>query len=105
MAASRRTINELAKARELLRHLLRGKLCFFCHDPLLTAAHLEGHKPGSGRGRPLVIDITEHHLDGNHENDDPENLDLSHGCCHRRFHLAERRAAERAARAAQQVAA
>jgi len=35
-----------------------------------------------GRGKSPAI----HHLDGDHENDAPENLQMTHFSCHRRLH-------------------
>jgi len=90
MAMRTSTRNELAKLRELVRHLADGRVCHFCQEALLTPAQLAG-TPGSGRGRPLIAHLSEHHIDGNHDNNTIENRALSHATCHRRFHLAELR--------------
>lgn len=67
----------------LLIPALRG--CFFCHKPLLirpdkmTFGH--SHHP------PINVDITQHHIDENRENNDPSNLADCHSSCHRSHHM------------------
>jgi hypothetical protein len=82
------TRRELGKLREVARHALEGKQCFFCHLPLLPADVFKGHKAGDSRGKPLpeVEDITEHHIDGNHDNNAIENRVYTHGTCHKKHH-------------------
>lgn len=50
--------------------------CFFCGDSVL------GWWEDMNRKTRLVV----HHQDGNHDNDDPENLVASHAGCHARYH-------------------
>ena len=45
--------------------------CFFCHNLLVESDPLK---------------ITVHHMNGDHNDDDPENLALSHEKCHRGHH-------------------
>lgn len=71
--------------RELLRFLLIGVKCWFCRDVLLS----EPSQPvqfGNGTAEPLEVNITQHHLDENHDNNTPENIVLSHQSCHKRHH-------------------
>ena len=83
---------ELGKLRELARHLLPNRKCFFCKEPLLSPSLLANDRAGDTRGAPLpqVSEITEHHVDGNHDNNDPENRVLCHDSCHRGYHNAAR---------------
>jgi hypothetical protein len=86
------TRRELQKFRELARHLLQGKLCFFCKRPLLRDEVFADHKAGESRGKPLpdISFVTEHHIDGNHDNDAIENRTLCHDACHRGYHNKQR---------------
>lgn len=45
--------------------------CYFCKKPLVTAD---------------IFKMTIHHINGDHEDNSPENLALSHERCHRSFH-------------------
>jgi hypothetical protein len=92
----RTTRRELHKLRELVHVLLAGRTCGFCRKPLLTVTNT--YKIGEGRGAPVNHDLTWHHRDGDHHNDDPANLALTHDGCHRAYHARQRaRAARRAA--------
>ena len=92
MAMRASTRDELGKLRELVRHLLVGVRCYFCHELLLRPEDLAGERPGTGRGRPFRLWLSEHHLDGDATNNAIENRVLGHGRCHRRYHLERQRA-------------
>lgn len=81
------TRREIGKLREVTRHYLIGQRCFFCKDFLVAPAVLEDSIPGE-RGRPFpeVLDVTEHHIDGDHDNNMPSNRTLCHDSCHRSYH-------------------
>ena len=81
------TRREIRKLRELVNVLLRGKVCCFCDRPLVTDS--TGFE-GTSDGPKLVEQLSIHHRDGNHLNDDPSNHDLCHRQCHKRHHLSER---------------
>ena len=66
-----RKLKQLVKDMLLMMSLDARSLCFFCGESLLEAD---------------VLKITVHHINGNHEDDRPENLALSHECCHRGYH-------------------
>jgi hypothetical protein len=95
MAMSKSVRRELAAARELLWFLLAKETCFFCKHSILTAEDRELLREwvrfGNRQTPPCasILSITEHHLDGDHENNDPDNIALSHSCCHKRHHANE----------------
>ena len=70
-----------------------------------AAKHAQGalHRTLRGEllGKPVRHDITEHHKDGNHDNNAIENRTLADDSCHRAYHLDIRRMAAQAARRAQ----
>lgn len=90
MAMSNRIRRELGKQRELLWFLLFGKKCCFCKLDLLSAEErgtLKNHvRFGNATAPPLDLDITEHHIDGDHDNNVPSNIALCHDTCHKRHH-------------------
>ena len=87
MSMSRKSRKELAKARELLWHFLDGKNCCFCHLPLVEGKQVRRIRFGDATGEPLPLgDITLHHEDGNHKNNERSNRKLSHFSCHKRYH-------------------
>jgi hypothetical protein len=59
----------LAKLKALVMDLLQGKVCFFCHEPF---------------DDPLQV--TEHHINGDHFDNRPENKSPAHEKCHRSYH-------------------
>jgi hypothetical protein len=73
----RRSYNHTRKLKQLVQYTLKmlqsdGRhKCFFCSKSLLIAD---------------LLKITVHHINGNHEDDRPENLALSHDRCHRGYH-------------------
>jgi hypothetical protein len=98
MAMSARIRKELGKARELLWWFLSCKRptnkCFFCKKTVLTEEQLEmlrdgWVKFGNASAPPLDLDITLHHKDGDHDNNDPDNLAPSHDSCHKSHHAKE----------------
>ena len=91
----RATRRELHKLREVVHVLLAGKTCMFCRTPLVTTTN--AYKIGESRGGPVNADLTWHHKDGDHWNDDPKNLALTHDSCHRSYHARQRAAKRRAA--------
>lgn len=91
----RSTRRELHKLREIVHVLLAPKTCMFCKAPLITTEN--SYKVGEARGGPVNSDLTWHHKDGDHFNDDPSNLALTHDTCHRAYHARERARARRRA--------
>ena len=89
----RSTRRELHKLREIVHVLLAGRTCPFCKAPLLTTENT--YKVGESRGAPVNADLTWHHKDGDHYNDDRANLALTHDTCHRAYHARERAKARR----------
>lgn len=96
-AASRR---ELYKLRELVHFLMGGAggslrnimtqqvLCVFCKKPLdeygkAFAAH------GNSIGPKFDVQVTIHHIDGNHDNQEDENKALCHTRCHKSYHRSQ----------------
>ena len=95
MAMSKTIRKELGKARELLWWFLStpkpSNRCFFCKGILLTDEQketlIEGFvRFGNAAAPPLLLEITLHHLDGNHDNNKPVNLTPAHESCHKKFH-------------------
>lgn len=86
MAMSPRIRRELGKGRELLWLLLVGKRCCFCRKLFLQNGIPAYVRLGNGSAPPLDLDITEHHKDEDHSNNDPKNLALAHSTCHKVFH-------------------
>ena len=88
MSMRKSTRQELRKCRELIRHLIRGKICWFCKKPLMDDESYA--KDGDGQGSPISRLITIHHKDGNHKNDEKKNKKLAHTSCHKSYHMKER---------------
>ncbi len=90
MAMSKETRRQLGKAYELLWLLLDDKKCYFCKKPVLDSSGYGPVKFGNASAPPIELDITEHHIDGNHSNNgrvgDRSNLALAHESCHKSFH-------------------
>ena len=59
--------------------------CFFC-GKLFTAEDFPKRK---------LDRITIHHINGNHEDNRPENLAFAHRTCHKRHHMKERKKNEK----------
>lgn len=75
---------ELNKSRELLRFMLRGKLCYFCHGALIEAEKVV--RDGDGTAEPLAVAVTIHHLNGDHGDSSAGNTALAHTACHKSHH-------------------
>jgi hypothetical protein len=87
-------------------------VCCFCHESLLF--HADGddtdyedptddpaasaYNPGDGDGSPLDMDVTLHHLNGDHHDNTRANHAWAHRRCHKSHHLREQHAARRAAK-------
>jgi len=86
-ATLRSKIKKLTKLFELSLSKLPSKdrTCYFCGEPL------RGTKLCDRDGRNTV---TTHHVDGNHNNNRPNNLALVHSSCHKSFNLKVRRKIE-----------
>lgn len=84
MAMSARVRRELAKLRELIDYFAEGRHCYFCHKPLVDRPNAYGH--GDGNASPIATKLTIHHIDGNHDNNAPENKAPCHTSCHKRYH-------------------
>jgi len=68
---------EKSRLKELLWMMIQihQPCCFFCNKPFRKSEIL----PSRG-----VDQLTEHHIDGNHYNNDPSNRTLAHRTCHKR---------------------
>jgi hypothetical protein len=75
---------ELNKARELLRFMLRGQRCYFCHGPLIEPEKVV--RDGDGTAEPLALAVTIHHKSGDHSDNSAGNTVLSHFSCHKSHH-------------------
>lgn len=87
---------ELNKLREIVHFLLAGAggshrdpitgavQCCFCH--LFIDDYTEFDKHGNSVGPKLNVQLTIHHVDGNHDNNELENKALSHTRCHKSYH-------------------
>lgn len=98
MAMSNRSRKELGKLRELVWWFLScpkpSNKCCFCNKTLLTAEQLEMIRDGwvrfgNAAAPPMDLDITLHHKDENHDNNNPRNLEPSHNSCHKSHHAKE----------------
>jgi len=112
MGMRKGTRQELRKLREMVRWAYADVVCYFCHEPLLTHEHddtdyeddeladsfADAYQPGDGESSPMNTDVTLHHIDGDHENNDRRNHAWAHRRCHKSHHLAERHAARRRGR-------
>lgn len=74
-----RIYRRYARIRTFLLHLIEKYevKCFFCGKQL-TEADIPLRK---------VDRITEHHIDGNHDNNDILNKAFAHRSCHKRHHM------------------
>jgi hypothetical protein len=96
MAMRKSTRRELRMLRGIVRSVLEGRLCPFCQEPLLDSKNHYGH--GDGEGSEIKEELTEHHKDGDHANNEKRNRVWTHRRCHKSFHLRERHAARRRGR-------
>jgi hypothetical protein len=96
MAMRKSVRRELVKLREIAAHFLEGLTCSLCRKPLIPVETFDVHEPGSGAGVPLtgLVDITEHHKNGNHDDNRKKNREYVHRECHRRHHANRRWTAE-----------
>lgn len=82
-----RIYRRYARLREFALLLIEqhGVKCYFCGKPITP------------EDIPLrrVDKLTEHHVDGNHENNDASNCVLAHRSCHRSYHLKQLHQEER----------
>lgn len=71
--------NEKQRLKQLLWLMIRKSQpdCCICHKPFIYADIL----PPRGTDQ-----LTDHHLDGDHDNSDPANRDLAHRRCHKAYH-------------------
>jgi len=91
---------ELHLLREIAHDLLRGKTCYFCHEPLVADVDSRfGNKDNS----PLHVELTVHHLNDNHEDNRPANRRWTHAAGHRAYH-AQRTFHKRSAAQARRLA-
>lgn len=94
-----RSRRELYKLRELVHFLLSHPLdhnlqelgkganrivCHFCKEPLSYSPEFKEH--GNAVGPKFVEELSIHHVDGNHENNEETNKALSHRKCHKSYH-------------------
>jgi hypothetical protein len=93
MGMRRSTRQELRKLREIVREVFEGRVCPFCKEPLLQSDNSYNH--GDGESSPFDTDLTLHHKDGDHDNNDKHNRVWSHRRCHKSFHLTARHKANR----------
>lgn len=72
--------NEKQRLKQLLWLMIRKfqPRCCICGEPFIYADIL----PSRGVDR-----LTDHHLDGDHDNSDPENRSLAHRRCHKAYHV------------------
>jgi hypothetical protein len=75
--------------RWLTWYLLEGKKCHFCKKPLVT----EGFSIAT-----QIREITMHHKDGNHYNEEPKNRSFAHVTCHKSWHMSAWRKKQEAAK-------
>jgi hypothetical protein len=90
MGMRKSTRQELRKLRELVWEAYDGVACFFCHEPLLDGTNEYGNGNGDGTKTDSMLEITVHHKDGDHSNNEPRNRKPCHRRCHKSFHMAER---------------
>lgn len=108
MSMTARSRTEMYKLRELVHFLLHGAgaslrtgthalLCYFCKKPLGDYADFETH--GNAKGPKFDAEISIHHVDGDHANNEMSNKALCHRSCHKSHHRRqanEERAVKRA---------
>lgn len=99
MGMRKSTRREVRKLREIAHYFLEDIKCCFCRKPLLGKNR---YAPGRADGSPIDIKLTQHHVDGDHYNQEKKNRKWSHDSCHRSYHLKmrhkEARKAKRLAR-------
>lgn len=92
MSMSLNSRREITKMRELLWFfIVKYKVkCFFCKQSILhpddISISLPNLRLGNGTAPPLELDMTIHHKDEDHDNNDPGNWEIGHDVCHRRHH-------------------
>ena len=84
MAMQKAIRRELNKARELLRFMLRGQTCYFCHGLLIEPEKVI--RDGDGTAEPLAIAVCIHHISGDHDDNSPVNTTMAHTSCHKSHH-------------------
>ena len=74
-----KTSQEKARLKYLLWRMIQKYQpnCYFCNEPFKRDEVL----PSRGTDQ-----LTEHHIDGDHDNMRPENCVLVHRRCHKKFH-------------------
>lgn len=89
MGMRKSTRQELRMLRGIVRSVLEDRLCPFCKEPLLdNSTNCYSH--GAGEGSPIDDELTEHHKNGNHDDNAKANRVWCHRRCHKAFHLTER---------------
>ena len=63
-----------SKRKKFMRTVPGPYICHFCGEPITV---FTGQKGDSLNG---------HHMDGNHDNDDPKNWVATHSSCHTKHH-------------------
>jgi hypothetical protein len=58
-------------------------VCYFCKEKLDWKEFYRNLKGGG------IDSLTEHHIDGQHYNNDPSNRELCHRKCHAKYHRNE----------------
>jgi len=76
---------ELRKLRELIRSLLEDVKCFLCKEVLLTEGWIH---VGGCDGAPVSSQITIHHRNGDHDDNQKKNRTYVHTTCHKSYHMA-----------------
>lgn len=71
--------------RGIVRSVFEHRRCFFCHELLLADDNFYAH--GAGEGSPIEVPLTEHHINGNHDDNRPANRTWAHRRCHKAYHL------------------
>ena len=71
--------------RGIVRSVLEHRRCCFCREPLLTDDNFYTH--GAGEGSPIEVALTEHHINGDHDDNRPSNRTWAHRRCHKAYHL------------------
>lgn len=85
---------ELRMLREITNHVLSGghvrfnkahvAVCIFCANPLMDCISTTfGHHDHC----KVRAEITVHHRDGDHDNNEPKNRTLAHRTCHKSYHM------------------
>lgn len=85
MGMRRSTRQELRMLRGIVRSVFEDVKCFFCREPLLAGDNFYEH--GAGEGSPIDVPLTEHHINGKHEDNRKSNRAWAHRRCHKAYHL------------------